>query len=97
MSPYTKEALEAQVTHWKHEAERQRRARLLEAILGLISLGALISFTLWYTAWSQQKADARWCELMVPLDQRQEQIKNPTPEQKEFRDSMHRLVGKLHC
>lgn len=97
MSPYTKETLEAQVKHWREEAERQRRARLLEMFVGLVVLGALISFTIWYTGWSQAKGDERWCDLMLPLDQRQQQIANPTADQKEFADRMHRLVGKLHC
>lgn len=97
MSPYTKEALEAQVKHWQHEAERQRRARFLESFIGLVVLGALISFTIWYTGWSQAKSDERWCDLMLPLDQRQQKIVNPTPDQAEFAARMHRLVGKLNC
>ena len=97
MSPYTKEMLEAQIKHWQREAERQRRARLLEAFIGLIVLGALISFTIWYAGWKQAQADSRWCDLIVPIDDRQQTITNPTPDQKEFADRMHTLRRKLHC
>jgi hypothetical protein len=97
VSPYTKEALEAQVDHWRKEAERHRKARFAEALIGLVALGLLISFTLWYTAWSQAQSDARWCELIAPLDDRQQKIPNPTPEQKDFAGKMHVLRVKLHC
>lgn len=98
MSPYTKEALEAQVEHWKQEADRQRKARFLEGIIGLVVLGALLSFTLWYTAWTVDQSDKRWCEFMVPLDQRYQQLKTQNPEAKEFADRLHFLVkDRLHC
>jgi hypothetical protein len=103
MSPYTKEALEAQVQHWREEAKRQYRARIMEAIVGLVALGALISFTLWYTAWAQAQSDKRWCEFMVPLDQRyQKLLDDPNaitnPDTKEFADRLHFLVkDRLNC
>lgn len=107
MSPYTKEALEAQVEHWKAEAERQRKARLLELILGLVVLTILISFTIWYTAWSQANADKRWCAFLVPLDQRYQKLlertpgQPPTPTSKDAEDfarRLHLLVTKeFHC
>lgn len=97
MSPFTKEMLEAQAAHWKEEAERQRKARFTEAILGLIALGLLFSFTLWYVAYQQSVSDRRWCSLMVPLDDRNQQIARPTPEQQEFIKSIHYLRQQMHC
>lgn len=107
MSPYTKEALEAQAEHWRQEADRQRKARFTEAIAGLVVLGLLISFTIWYTAWNQHKSDSRWCAFMVPLDQRYQKLiepdndpKTPAPSQdaKDFAARLHGLVTEqLNC
>lgn len=97
MSPYTKEALEAQAQHWKKEAERQRRARFLEALFGLVVLGGLISFTLWYVAHTQSVSDQRWCDLMTSIDKRNQALKSPSADQQEFINKIHDLTVKLHC
>lgn len=97
MSPYTKEALEAQARHWEEEAHRQQRMRIMQAILGLVVLGMLISFTLWYTARAQAKSDARWCAFMVPLDQRYQKLENPDPDAQEFAKRLRVLVNDLNC
>jgi hypothetical protein len=97
MSPYTKEALEAQAEHWKQEAERQKKARVVEGILGLVTLGLLISFTIWYTAWVQSNSDKRWCAFMAPLDQRYQQLQSPDPEAKKFAERLNDLVRGLKC
>jgi hypothetical protein len=93
--------LEAQVAHWKDESERQRKARITEAIIGLVALGLLISFTIWYSAWTQANADKRWCSFLVPLDQRYQKLLEPTAGQppvsedsKEFARRLHLLVDK---
>ena len=96
--PYTKEALEAQAKHWEEEAHRQRRFRAIEGIIGLVVLGALISFTIWYTAHAVREADRRWCAFMVPLDQRYQQLPaDAPPEAKEFAGRLRELVRDLKC
>jgi hypothetical protein len=103
MSPYTKEVLEAQAAHWEAEALRQKKMRILEALVGLVVLGALISFTIWYTAHVQAKGDQRWCTFMVPLDQRYQSLvttddPKPDPDAAEFAARLHYLVNHdLNC
>jgi ABC-type transport system involved in cytochrome bd biosynthesis fused ATPase/permease subunit len=99
VSPFTKEALEAQARHWEEEAHRQRRFRILQGIIGLVALGALISFTIWYTGYVRHKADQRWCAFMVPLDKRYQQLPpEADPEAKEFAERLNYLVvNDLKC
>ena len=99
MSPFTKEALEAQAQHWEEEAIRQRRARIVQAVLALVALGFLFSFTIWYTGYVRAKADQRWCAFMVPLDQRYQQLPpDADPEAKEFARRLNALVANdLKC
>lgn len=98
MSPYTKEMLEAQVEHWKKEAERHRRFRVIEGVVGIVVLGLLISFTIWYTGHVRAEGDRRWCAFMVPLDQRYQQLPSDAdPEAKQFARRLHDLVGGLNC
>lgn len=95
--PYTKEMLEAQVAHWQKEAERQRKARIAEGLVGLVVLALLISFTLWYTRYTVVESDKRWCTLMVSLDDRWQRIPNPSEDAKRFADQVHDLRRQLHC
>ncbi len=97
MSPFTKEALEAQAQHWKEEAEKQRRARYLQGIIGLVALGALISFTIWYVADNQRKSDQIWCELITGLDDRYRAVQSPTPEAADFAIKIHKIRVGLEC
>jgi hypothetical protein len=97
LSPYTKEALEAQAAHWQQEAERQRRLRFNERIVGLIALGALISFNIWYTGYTQSKSDASWCAFLVPLDARYQSLETKDPDALTFARQLHELVQDRGC
>lgn len=97
MSQNAKEGQETQVRKWRTEAERHRRARLMEAFFGLMVLGALISFTLWHVAHNQRVSDERWCDLLTSIDKRNQALKNPSAEQQEFIAKIHELTMRMHC
>lgn len=77
----------------------QRRANrnVVRSLVALLGVAILISFTLWYVARSQREADLRWCALMVPLDDRYQRLPDPSPDAKQFADSVHVLRSQLHC
>ena len=81
----------------REQEHRKDRRRATEALIALLGVAVLISFTLWYVAYSQREADLRWCSLMVPLDDRYQKLVDPSPDAKQFADSVHVLRSQLHC
>lgn len=47
----------------------------------------------------QQRAetDRKWCQIVVPLDERQRTIENPQPAQVEFARAVSDMRAQLHC
>lgn len=69
----------------------------IRALIALIALGALVAFTIWYTAHERRVADARWCELITSLDNRWRAIPNPAPEAQNLADTLSKLRKDLKC
>lgn len=69
------------------------------ALLLLVSVAALVTFNIWYTARAIAEADKRWCALMVGIDDNNRAI---PPEQmpertKRFAGMIRQLRQDLHC
>lgn len=79
--------------------ESQRNARILQAVMALISLTVLVGITLGYVAYSQYKADQRWCSLMVSLDDRYQALPKDgrNLDAERFAAQVHALRRDLHC
>jgi len=67
-------------------------------MLSVIATGALC---VWYTNWKTEDSikinNATFCEFLVPLDARNDQIPNKTPEQIKVSQSFRKMIHKLGC
>lgn len=79
------------------EMEQQRSTRLLSAGLALVGILVALSINLFYTKYTQQQSDRRWCALIVSLDDRYRAIPNPAPEATAFQRRIHDLRQGLGC
>lgn len=63
----------------------------------LVSLIVVVIGSILYTNYSVGKNNGIWCELMSPLDKRQQSVPPQNGEQKEFQVAIHNLTIKLGC
>jgi len=78
--------------------ENTRNRRIAQATVALIGVAILISFTIWYTSYSQRQDDLRWCALMVGLDNRYQSLPpDSDPAALDFATKIHDLRRSLHC
>lgn len=63
----------------------------------LVAFAAVTSFNILYTNYTNRESDRTWCELMVGLDNRYQNLKTSDPEAIKFRDQIHRIRNKLRC
>jgi hypothetical protein len=94
------EANTADIVITLQEYEEERNKRIMQAVMGLVAMILLVSFNLWYTSYSQAKADSRWCELVGGLDDRYQRLsaqQKADPEVAKFIRTMGRLRSELHC
>jgi hypothetical protein len=72
--------------------------RLAYAVAAVVASSAIMSGGALVAA---IKVDAdsnmQWCDLLVPLDERNKKIPPPNADSKRFADSIHRLRNNFDC
>lgn len=66
-------------------------------VLVLVTFGLLVSFNILYTNYATRVGDARWCDLMVGLDDRYQKLETKDPDALDFRNRVHKLRQDLRC
>lgn len=80
------------------DIQRQRNTRILQAVLALVGVLIVVSFNFWFTIYSQDQNNQKWCKLMVTLDDRNQRLPpNPDPDAQLFAAQVHDLRQGLKC
>lgn len=81
-----------------NEFETKRNKRILQAIMGLVGVLIVVTFNFWYTAYSNEQDDQKWCALMVSLDDRYQELPSTADaDARLFAAQVHVLRQDLHC
>jgi len=67
----------------------------------MLSVIAVAVICIWYTNWKVEDGirvnNGTFCEFLIPLDTRNDQIPNKTPEQVGVSQAFKRMIHKLGC
>lgn len=63
----------------------------------LVGVVVLFSFSILYTNYVNRQSDQRWCDLMVSLDERYQDLKTQDPSAIRLREQIRTLRSDLHC
>ena len=89
---------EEELTERREEIERQRNTRIWQAVIALVGVLIVVSINFWYTAYSQDQNNHKWCSLMVSLDDRYQALpQDANPDAIEFAGQIHTLRQEFHC
>ena len=76
----------------------EHQIRVWYAVLALVISCLLIAFvSVWYTHWVDDKANQRWCALMVTLDEAYKEVPPTTPASKNVAREVAILRETLGC
>jgi hypothetical protein len=81
------------------EPIKNRRDFVSAAFVAIVALVVLASFGILYTNHEMRKADERWCELFIGLDDnfRAAPPDSLPPRSQKFARQIHKLRKDLHC
>lgn len=69
----------------------------MSVILSLAGVGIALGLSLGYTIKENNRQDRDLCEVIKYVDDRNQKIASPTPEQREAIEVLHRYRVKLRC
>jgi hypothetical protein len=76
-------------------SDRHRWVLPLAAVFASIFL--TVGMNIVYTTMAVHQDEQNWCEIVVGLDTRYQQLHSTDPAVIQFANQMHRLRAKLHC
>jgi hypothetical protein len=69
----------------------------VSVMISLAGVGIAIGLAIGYTIKENNRQDRELCKVIVYIDDRNQRLPNPTPEQREAFDVLHGYRQALHC